>query len=205
MTPQAAAAPVASPVDPRDAIKTHVSELSPAERLARHDQAARADNAKIPDAPVVITEAIPLTFENLCGVVLDVVKDFARLRYTPITIQAEHVVEKALQRFPDGVTLVGAVETEVDTEVGDPLRLGLVKGSNDLGHPPADDPADDPAEDNPGAMLEPDDEKPTRDKSPKELADEPSRQAPAKPAAKTAKTKKAPTRKPAGPAPKSKP
>jgi hypothetical protein len=125
--------PTADKIDPTRTMKTHVSEMSPAERLAMYDARAREANAGL--APVTPSEPEPkkLTFENLCGVVLDVVKDFTAKGYHPTTISPDHVVEKARQRFPDGVTLVGEEVSIEDTPDADPLRLDRVKGADEGG------------------------------------------------------------------------
>jgi hypothetical protein len=214
--------PTASTVNPSDAIKTHVQEMTPAQKLAAHDAAARERNAGLAPETPAAPEPVSLTFENLCGVVLDVVKDFARQGYDPSTIAPEHVVEKARQRFPDGVSLVGEVETVEETAGPDPLRLDRVKGADEVREDRKPG-----SEDRTGAIMEDDDDPPAGDGvteggnpigSP-EAAEEVSKAnealkahdeaakktAPAKKAAKKAATKKAPTRKPKGPAPTSKP
>lgn len=187
--------PTADKIDPKTTMKTHVSEMSPSERLAAHDARAREANAGLPTVEESPPEPKRLTFENLCGVVLDVVRDFTAKGYHPTTIHPEHVVEKARQRFPDGVKLIGEETSAGGEPAEDPLRLDSVPGAEDDGEIDAGDGLTEGG--NPvGSEAAAEEVNKANEKAapaPKAKA-----KGPTGPAAK-----KSPTRKPAGPSPKS--
>lgn len=104
-------------IDPTQAIKTHVSEMSPAQKLAAHDLRAREANADLPTVTPGEETFETVTVENLCAIALDVVKNFARQGFDTSTITNELVVEKVVQRFPNGIRLALPVTDEPETVI----------------------------------------------------------------------------------------
>ncbi len=98
-------------------MKTAVAAMSPAEKLAAHDQAARIANANLPQVdPAAALAPKELTAVNLICVTLDVVKEFGRRGFSVSTLTADLAVDEVMKRFPNGVKLAPPAEHDVDVD-----------------------------------------------------------------------------------------
>ena len=170
-----------STIDPRNAIKTHVQEMSPAQRLAEHDRRAREANSELPEVKPGAETFETVTVANLCAIALDVVKDFARSGFDASTITPELVLEKVEQRFPNGVKLA---PEPVSIEITPAMQAAAASAAKAGNVNPKDDAIDEEAEEAAEVAK-------AKKETPKA----------AKPVTPKSPPKKAPSRKPKGPSP----
>lgn len=109
----------AASISPAETFKTHVSEKSPAQKLAEHDAAAAARNAKLPGVQTAPGEQpfkpTPITFETIVGASLAAVFDWLDRGVDLKTVELPMILDDVRTKLGIAKDTSPAIESEPET------------------------------------------------------------------------------------------